>query len=77
MSKNSLHKDLVSQKNETILDDRSAHPQSSLAALDMKDINKTIIEEELSEPSNHSVRQFLLGLQDDEDGKSDEVVSID
>ena len=61
-----------------ILDDRSAHPQSSsFAALDMKAINKTIIEEELSEPSNHSVRQFLMGLQDDEDRKSDEVVSID
>ena len=43
----------------------------------MKAINKTIIEEELSEPSNLSVRQFLMGLQDDEDRKSDEVVSID
>ena len=52
MKRNSLLKDLASQKSGMLFDDRSAHPNSSLGALDINAINKTIIEEEISDPSN-------------------------
>ena len=53
-------------------DDRSAEPAGPL---DLQVINKTIIEEEISEPTNRSVQEFLAGL-DEAAGEPEDVVSL-